>query len=105
MCYTTFSVGLKDMEKIQQMTYDKAKIKSELEDAVYTWLTTLEMEPNRCMSYMVSDSGPLHDRDDHDVSRLCKMLFRKLDEHLMYEAAEAVGSVRNDEIYDFGPEC
>ena len=23
----------------------------------------------------------------------------------MFEAAEAVGSVRNDEIWDFGPEC
>jgi hypothetical protein len=27
------------------------------------------------------------------------------DDEKMFEAAEAVGSVRNDEIHDFGPEC
>ena len=114
MCYTTFSVGLKDMETIQQMTYDKDKIKSAIEDAVYTWLTTLEHEPNKCLDYIVSDSGPVWNRDDNDVFKLCEMLFAKIDEanpkdpknlsdeafKKMFEAAEAVGSVQNDEIYD-----
>ena len=27
------------------------------------------------------------------------------DDEKMFEAAEAVGSVQNDEIHDFGPEC
>ena len=93
------------MEKIQQMTYDKDEIKSELEDAVYTWLTTLEHEPNKCLDYIVSDSGPVWNRDDNDVFKLCEMLYTKIDEHQMFEAAEAVGNVVDGEIYDFGPEC
>jgi hypothetical protein len=107
------------METIQQMTYDKDKIKSAIEDAVYTWLTTLEHEPNKCLDYIVSDSGPVWNRDDNDVFKLCEMLYAKIDEanpkdpknlsdeafKKMFEAAEAVGNVVDGEIYDFGPEC
>ena len=78
------------MEAIQQMTYKKSftklkskmkknEIKSELEDAVYTWLTTLEHEPNKCLDYIVSDSGPVWNRDDNDVFKLCEMLYAKID--------------------------
>ena len=54
-------------------------MKAQVEDAVYTWLTTLETDSSTCMTYQVSDSGPLWDNDNHDITRLCKMLFEKID--------------------------
>ena len=54
-------------------------MKAQVEDAVYTWLTTLETENAKCLPYQVSDSGPLWDRDNHDIAKLCKMLFEKID--------------------------
>ena len=58
---------------------NKDQMKAQVEDAVYTWLTTLETDSATCMTYQVSDSGPLWDNDNHDITRLCKMLFEKID--------------------------
>ena len=58
---------------------NKDQMKAQVEDAVYTWLTTLETDSATCMTYQVSDSGPLWDSDNHDITRLCKMLFEKID--------------------------
>ena len=43
-------------------------MKAQVEDAVYTWLTTLETDSATCMTYQVSDSGPLWDNDNHDIT-------------------------------------
>ena len=36
MCYTTFSVGLKDMEKIQQMK-NLEELKEQIQEDIMTW--------------------------------------------------------------------
>jgi len=61
------------------------KMKAQVEDAVYTWLTTLEgcaTYPH--LDYAVSDSTPMGSNEPHDIDRLCDMLFEKID----YEYAQ-----------------
>ena len=111
MCYTTFSVGLKDMETIQQMTYDfddrhtLDDLKEQLQEDVLTWTAGLEASLTNPCNYTVSDMGPVWNRDDNDVTRLCDIIIDRVNEYKMFEAAEAVGNVVDGEIYDFGPEC
>ena len=104
MWYDTFSVRLKDMETIQQMK-NLDELKEQLQEDVLTWTAGLEVSLTNPCNYTVSDMGPVWNRDDNDVTRLCDIIIDRVNEYKMFSAAEVVGSVRNDEIYDFGPEC
>jgi len=104
MWYDTFSVGLKDMETIQQMK-NLDDLKEQLQEDVLTWTAGLEASLTNPCNYTVSDMGPVWNRDDNDVTRLCDIIIDRVNEYKMFEAAEAVGNVVDGEIYDFGPEC
>ena len=104
MWYDTFSVRLKDMETIQQMK-NLDELKEQLQEDVLTWTAGLEASQTNPCNYIVSDMGPVWNRDDNDVSRLCDIIVNRVNEYKMFEAAEAVGNVVDGEIYDFGPEC
>ena len=104
MWYDTFSVRLKDMETIQQMK-NLDELKEQLQEDVLTWTAGLEASLTNPCNYTVSDMGPVWNRDDNDVTRLCDIIIDRVNEYKMFEAAEAVGNVVDGEIYDFGPEC
>ena len=104
MWYDTLSVGLKDMETIQQMK-NLDDLKEQLQEDVLTWTAGLEASLTNPCNYTVSDMGPVWNRDDNDVTRLCDIIIDRVNEYKMFEAAEAVGNVVDGEIYDFGPEC
>ena len=104
MWYDTLSVGLKDMETIQQMK-NLDELKEQLQEDVLTWTAGLEVSLTNPCNYTVSDMGPVWNRDDNDVTRLCDIIIDRVNEYKMFEAAEAVGNVVDGEIYDFGPEC
>ena len=54
---------------------------------------------------MVTNSGPVYNETDNDITRLCDIIVNRVNEYKMFSAAEAVGNVVDGEIYDFGPEC
>ena len=103
MWYDTFSVRLKDMETIQQMK-NLDELNEPLQEDVLTWTAGLEVSLTNPCNYTVSDMGPVWNRDDNDVTRLCDIIIDRVNEYKMFEAAEAVGNVVDGEIYDFGPE-
>ena len=86
MWYDTLSVGLKDMETIQQMK-NLDELKEQLQEDVLTWTAGLEASLTNPCNYTVSDMGPVWNRDDNDVTRLCDIIIDRVNEYKMFEAA------------------
>ena len=80
MWYDTFSVRLKDMETIQQMK-NLDEIKEQLQEDVLTWTAGLEVSLTNPCNYTVSDMGPVWNRDDNDVTRLCDIIIDRVNEY------------------------
>ena len=83
------------------------ELKEQLQEDASTWyegLESLDDEIYGCAK-MVTNSGPVYNETDNDITRLCDIIVNRVNEYKMFSAAEAVGNVVDGEIYDFGPEC
>ena len=101
MCYTTFSVGLKDMEKIQQMK-NLEELKEQIQEDIMTWHDGLEhVSTYPYLGRLITHHG--HEPNAwNDMDKLCDIVVGRINEYKMFESAQLVV---DDEIYDFGPEC
>ena len=83
------------------------ELKEQLQEDASTWyegLESLDDEIYGCAK-MVTNSGPVYNETDNDITRLCDIIINRVNEYKMFEAAEAAGNVVDGEIYDFGCEC
>ena len=83
------------------------ELKEQLQEDASTWyegLESLDDEIYGCAK-MVTNSGPVYNETDNDITRLCDIIVNRVNEYKMFSAAEAGGNVVVWEIYDLGPEC
>ena len=73
VCYTTFSVGLKDMEKIQQMK-NLDDLKEQIQDGIQDWHRDLEGENQYPHLNKVI-------YEDEDLNKLFKIVTDKINEY------------------------
>jgi 23S rRNA U2552 (ribose-2'-O)-methylase RlmE/FtsJ len=82
------------METIQQMTYDfddrhtLDDLKEQLQEDVLTWTAGLEASLTNPCNYTVSDMGPVWNRDDNDVTRLCQIIVERVNEFALAKGME-----------------
>ncbi len=63
-------------------------LKEQLQEDVLTWTAGLEVSQTNPCNYTVSDMGPVWNRDDNDITRLCQVIVERIHEFALAKKME-----------------